>query len=443
MTLMKWRFVLGLGLLAMASVGSVARGADEDFRPLFDGKDLAGWVPVNVAPETFSVKDGVIVSTGKPTGVMRTDRPYENFILEMEWRHMQPGGNAGLFVWGDALPARGVPFTRGIEVQILDGRESDTYTSHGDVFAIHGAKLTPDRPHPSGSMRCLPSEKRAKPSPEWNHYRVTCRDGVLKLEVNGKEVSGGSKCSPRKGYICLESEGSECHFRNIKIRELPSSNPSAEETATVDEGLVSLYSGLDLRGWRSEPGHEGHWRANNWILEYDGKSEAKDKNLWTQKEYGDFVMVADWKLPGKPVPKARPVVLPNGDDATNPDGSRKTVDIPYAGDSGILLRGTDKAQINITCNTVGSGELYGFRVDKTMPPEVRVAAIPKVKADRPSGQWNRFVITFRKGKLTVVLNGDTVIDQAELPGIPARGPIGLQHHGDPVQFGNLFIKELD
>jgi hypothetical protein len=155
------------------------------------------------------------------------------------------------------------------------------------------------------------------------------------------------------------------------------------------------------------------------------------------------VLIADWRLPGKPAPRRRPVVLPNGDDARNPDGSAKTLEIPYAGDSGILLRGKDKAQVNITCNTIGSGELYGYRVDKTMPAEVRSGAIPKVKADTPPGRWNRFVITMKKDRVTVVLNGKTVIDNVQLPGIPARGPLGLQHHGDPVQFTNLFIKELE
>ena len=137
------------------------------------------------------------------------------------------------------------------------------------------------------------------------------------------------------------------------------------------------------------------------------------------------------------------MVLPNGDEARNPDGKIKTLEIPYAGDSGILLRGQDKGQVNITCNTIGSGELYGYRVDKSMPAEVRSGSIPKVKADAPLGKWNRFVITLKKDRVTVVLNGQTVIENVELPGLPARGPIGLQHHGDPVQFTNLFIKELD
>jgi hypothetical protein len=78
-----------------------------------------------------------------------------------------------------------------------------------------------------------------------------------------------------------------------------------------------------------------------------------------------------------------------------------------------------------------------------MPPEVRVGAIPKVKADAPPGQWNRFVITLKGDHLTVVLNGKLVIDEPSMPGLPARGPIGLQHHGDPLQFTNLFIKEFD
>ena len=180
------------------------QAGEEAFVPLFNGRDLSGWVNVNCAPNTFGVRDGMIVSTGVPTGVMRTAKMYENFILELDWKHLRRGGNAGLFVYSDALTAPGVPFTRAIEVQILDGNSPDgVWTGHGDVFAIHGATFVPDRPHPKGWMRCLPSEWRAKPAGEWNHYRVESRDGRLTLAVNGKIVSGGSNCVPRKGYLCL------------------------------------------------------------------------------------------------------------------------------------------------------------------------------------------------------------------------------------------------
>ena len=228
------------------------------------------------------MRDGMIVSMGKPTGVMRTDRQFENFVMELEWRHLQPGGNAGLFVWSDALPAVGVPFTRSFEVQILDGQNEPNFTSHGDVFGIWGAKMTPDRPHPAGWMGCLPSEKRARPSPEWNHYRVSCQDGVLKLAVNGKEVSGASGCVPRWVHL------PRVRRLGMPFPEPPHQGAAFDRAGSRGEGgarprLDLALLGVDLRGWRSEPGHAGHWRASDSVLEYDGHSTARDKDLWTEK----------------------------------------------------------------------------------------------------------------------------------------------------------------
>ena len=350
--------------------------AAENWTPLFNGRDLTGWTNVNCAPSTWTMRDGIIVSTGIPTGVLRTLRQYENFILELEWKHIKPGGNAGLFVWSAALTARGQPFTQSIEVQILDGRNSDTHTSHGDVFAIHGATLVPDRPHPKGAMRSLPSERRARPAGEWNHYRVECKDGRIALAVNGKFVSGGSNCVPRKGFICLESEGSECHFRNVRIQELPSSGAPAQ----IEEGFRSLYTGVDLSGWKQDAGHQGHWVPKDWILEYDGKGEAPDANLWSEMEFGDFVLIIDCRFPRKPQMPKLPVTLRN----------------------------------------------------------VSIA----LKEELRGGQWNRFIFTRKGDRLTVALNEKTVIESAPIPNVPARGPIALQHHGEPIQFANIYIKEL-
>ena len=79
--------------------------------PLFNGKDLTGWVRVNCHPETFFARGGEIITTGKPVGYLRTDRQYENFIAEFEWMHVNKTevGNSGFFVWGDALPGIGTP----------------------------------------------------------------------------------------------------------------------------------------------------------------------------------------------------------------------------------------------------------------------------------------------------------------------------------------------
>ena len=331
-------------------------------------------------------------------------------------------------------------------MQVLDGHETANYTSHGDVFSIHGARMKPDRPHPNGSERCLPSEKRAKPSPEWNHYRVECRDGIIKLAVNGKVVSGGSECKPRKGYLCLESEGSKCHFRNVRIKELPSSNPPppASEVAPLAEGFRNLYTGIDLTNWSDDLGHRGHWQPKDWVLDYDGKSEAKAKgkdaadagHLWTEKEYGDFVMICDWKLPAKLKKSKRPLIHPNGNEGPEEE------EFDDAGDSGIYLRGNDKSQVNIWNRAIGSGEVRGYRVDQSLSAEVREAVTPKIRADKPVSQWNRFIITMKGERLTVVLNGQTVVNNALLPDVPARGRIALQHHGDPIQFASIFIREL-
>jgi hypothetical protein len=447
---MSRRPLLLLACLCFLSPAQAADQSDKDgFVPLFNGKDLKGWVNVNTHPDTYYVKDNTIITTGKPMGFLRTEKMYENFILEFEWNHQprtdKKEGNSGMFVWADPIPAQtqGI-FARAIEVQVLVNLEYKnkkgeiTATSHGDLFSIWGATCVPDRPHPEKWARCLPSENRAKGFGEWNHYRVEAKDGRIELTVNGgKPVSGVSKCNPRKGYLALESEGNECHFRNLRIKELPTSNPKPEEIAMSGDGWERLYDGMDLKGWKVEEGHQGHWKpADSWRISYDGKAEGKDKDLWSQKEYKDFEMIADWRFPGKPKKVKWPKILPNGDDTT------ELIEVDDAGDSGIYLRGSSKSQVNMWCRPIGSGEVYGYRTDKKMPADVRAGVTPKEKADKPLGQWNRFHITMKGDRLTVVLNGKLVIDNAKLPGVAEKGPIALQHHGDPVEFGNLYLREL-
>src|SRR5580658_6325475 len=78
---------------------------EEGFVPMFNGKDLEGWVNVNCHPDTFFVKDDMVITTGKPTGYLRTAKHYENFIAEFDWMHIPPKpdevGNSGFFVWAD------------------------------------------------------------------------------------------------------------------------------------------------------------------------------------------------------------------------------------------------------------------------------------------------------------------------------------------------------
>jgi hypothetical protein len=279
-------------------LASAALAAEPEWVNLFNGKDLSNWINVNCAPETWKVEDGVIKCTGKPTGGLRTPRMYENFIMEVEWRHMKEGGNAGIFIWASPLASPGTPFLRAIEVQVLDNGYGNTesHTTHGDVFPIHGATMEPIGKR--NGMRNFPSEFRSKPSPEWNHYRIEGRDGKLRLSVNGKEVSGGDNCVWRKGYIGLESEGSPTEWRVVKIQELPGSTATPEQTADEAKGHRALYNGLDLKGWKTET--PDHWQPSDWRLVQ--KTGAPGKPLWTEEEFGDCEIILDCKSTGDEMP---------------------------------------------------------------------------------------------------------------------------------------------
>lgn len=217
------------------------RGHPPVSRP-FNGKDLTGWVNVNTAPDTWTVRDGMLICKGLPIGVMRTDRQYENFILHIEWRHMVAGGNSGVFIWseGTVRPGGG-RLPKGLEVQMLelewpklnpekDGTPRPIAYVHGELFGANGLKTTPDNPR---GTRSKSLENRCLGKGQWNTYDVVCVDGVVKLSVNGKFVNGVSQASIKKGYLCLESEGAEIHFRNIKLMELPPGITSPEQTAPV------------------------------------------------------------------------------------------------------------------------------------------------------------------------------------------------------------------
>ena len=209
-----------------------------EFRDLFNGKDLSGWINVNTDADTWRVKDGVLVCSGRPIGVMRSAKQYENFVLHIEWMHIEPGGNSGVFVWSGARPDPGTRLPDGVEVQMLEldwvnlnkrnGQIPPIAYVHGELFGVGGVKTTPDNPREERSKSI---ENRCKGRGEWNTYDVIAVDGVIKLSVNGKFVNGISRSTQRKGYLCLESEGAEIHFRNMKIMELPPGVTTPDQVA--------------------------------------------------------------------------------------------------------------------------------------------------------------------------------------------------------------------
>ncbi|MDX1929627.1 MAG: DUF1080 domain-containing protein [Pirellulaceae bacterium] len=350
---------------------------------LFNGKDLSGWVLVNTPPETWSVKDGMLVCTGKPIGELRTENMYHNFELELEWRHMVPGGNAGVFVWADDITSRGVPFHRSVEVQVLENAygNSQSHTTHGDIFPIHGAKMTPINGRGGGS-RAFPTEERSKPSPEWNHYRIVCNDGNISLAVNGKVVTQGKEASPRKGYICLESEGGIVHYRNLRIKELPETPVDAKDVAVSNRGYRSIYTGLNLNGWKVNEAAKEAWLAKDWVLAFDGR------------------------LPGE---QAR----------------METVEAMQLNGFVMDFRFTEKSE-QIAVTLPGSSDPLVFLAKGDSPYS---ASLEKV------GSWNRIEAIAKSGQVQFIINGKS----HELTRSLGKGSISIVPTG-PIELANIFVR---
>ena len=224
-------------LASLACTAAFAETPSMEWVDLFNGTNLTGWVDVNTSAETWKAEDGILKCTGLPIGVMRSEKQYENFILEIEWRHMKKKGNSGVFLWSDADP-KGGRLPLGMEVQMLeldwvngsDGkpRAHIGYIS-GELFGAGGLKATPDNPRGSRSMS---KELRCKGAGEWNKYVIVAVDGTVKLSINGKFVNSIRNSSKKKGYLCLESEGSPIEFRNIRIMELPPGILAESETVS-------------------------------------------------------------------------------------------------------------------------------------------------------------------------------------------------------------------
>ena len=301
-------------------------------------------------------------------------------------------------------------------------------------------------------------------------------DGVMLVDASGRThfVPRASIANRRGSELSLMPEGLHAgltmnQFADliayVESRKVDPRLPVAEPPPA---GFKPLFNGVDLTGWREYPEQpkrvgetalrslqggrpaggagemkrpEGrapqHWLARDGVLEHDGKAA----DLWTEGEFADFTLRFDWRWPEAPKWEHFPIIGPDSTEAKGPDGKPQTERVLDAGDSGVFLRGLRKAQANLFCYPVGSGEVWEYRTDLTLPEEVRRGVTPKRCADAPVGDWNRMEITVRADLLTVVLNGHEAISGARLPGLPPRGPIGFQHEHGRIQLRNICVVE--
>lgn len=403
----------------------------DGFVPLFNGKDMTGWVWNNSwkgRDGGYAVKAGVMVCDPSKGGNIYTDREFADFIFRFEFKLFKATNNGV----GIRAPLDGDAAYTGMEIQILDHDDPEyswikPYQAHGSVYGT------------------IPAERGfLKKNGEWNQEEIKVDGRTITVTLNGHVITQGHFDLARsegtldhqnhpglarsKGHIGFLGHGYNIEFKNLSVKEL---NKEPAKDNVPPEGFTALFNGKDLSGWKglvadpvqrakmtpeqlkeaqkkADESMRQHWNPVDGMLVFDGKGD----NLCTAKDYGDFEMLVDWKIKEK-------------------------------GDSGIYLRGSPQVQIWDLKNDnayVGSGGLYNNQKN---------AAIPLCVADKPVGEWNTFRIIMIGDKVTVYLNNKLVVDNTVLENYWERnkpiyptGAIELQNHGNTLYFKNIYVREL-
>jgi hypothetical protein len=434
-----------------------------NWQPLFNGRDLAGWRGDTAG---YAVEDGLLVCR-KGAKTLETEAEYGDFALTFEFR-LEASGNNGI---GIRVPPGGYPSRDGMEIQILDN-DGPLYGHEAEIAGAGKQRLTWLKPwQVHGSVYGIAPARTgaSKPVGEWNTETIIAVDDHVIVILNGTvivdtfvddmPVIDGSPHPgkhSRRGHIVLAGHDDRVEFRNLTVSDWSASPPTLRAAAPNEPppGFDPLFNGRDLAGWKglaasdaparralagpprdeaqakADATMKAHWSVVDGVLHYDGKGDS----LCTAKDYGDFELLVDWK-------------------------------IPPGADSGIYLRGTPQIQIwdpwdprveagrpapstpeawvsqFANGRNLGSGALWNNRQWRNMPLAL---------ADRKPGEWNTFLIRMVGDRVSVWLNDTLVVDRVKLEDywskgkepLPRADQIELQHHGSELFFRNLFIREL-
>lgn len=201
---------------------------------LFNGKDLTGWhtdVPAadkdpDIKP-SFIVRDGMLVSLGKPGGHLITDKKHENFRLELEYRFVNKPGNCGVLVHASTPRALYKMFPASIEVQMNSGHAGDFWCIAENIEVPDMEKRRPKGKNQKwggqqGDARRILNltDNSEKPVGEWNKMVIECPGDEIKVWVNGDMVNHGKNCTAKSGQIALQAEGVEVEFKGLTLTPL-------------------------------------------------------------------------------------------------------------------------------------------------------------------------------------------------------------------------------
>lgn len=450
---------------------------DEGFVPLFNGRDLTGWAGATSMYGVSEKEPGVLQcfpERRQPAGErgdLYTDRPYTNFILRFEYM-MPENGNNGLGIRME--PGKDAAYWGMCELQLLDDGGSEYYDSAakkdklkpyqytGSIYGVvPSLRDNFDRQIWGKEKNFAGGGSYARKVGMWNFAEVKVIGSEIEVYLNGYLITKGDVSKFRgdgdtpdgrkhpglhnaAGPIGWLGHGYNVRWKNIRIRELPADAKMGAvcplQTMKCPKGFTEYFAGKesDLANWKGVTTDEGfdnpkvrhaatkeklaemqlradrqmmeHWHVRNANLFFDGYKGGY--SLATARDYEDFEMWADWRI------------------------------MSVTGDSGLYLRGSPQVQIWDAHNqwNIGSGGLYN---NQKNPSKALVVA------DRQVGDWNRFHVVMRGDKVTVWLNGALVVDNVALENYWDRRrliypveQIELQCHGDPIEWRNIFIREL-
>jgi hypothetical protein len=232
------RMLLITPLIALLAAADAAIAPDKVI-PLFNGRDLSNWdvdVPARDAdpnaPPSFAVRNGMLVSLGKPPGHLVTKQAYRNYRLEAEYRFPGEPGNCGILVHASRPRALYKMFPQSIEVQMHSGNAGDFWVIQEDITVPDMETRRPRKPGEKwggaeGDARRILNltDGSEKPLGEWNTMIIEARDRSIRVWVNGQLVNEGFDATADHGKIAVQAEGTEVEFRKLELGPLPPQRP--------------------------------------------------------------------------------------------------------------------------------------------------------------------------------------------------------------------------
>lgn len=416
-------------LLMFVSIATaVENQPPKGFTALFDGKDLKGWKggttadPRKITPEQqaawdaeipkhWKVENGEIVSDGHGPHLV-TDKNYGDFEMWVDW-NLAANGDSGIYI-------RDLP-----QVQLWDPTNKEAH-KHGSDKGSGGLWN-------NQKAERWPSEVADKPIGEWNRMYVRMVGDKVTVILNDKKVVDNVVLENyfdrelpafAKGTIQLQTHGSETRFKNIFVREIPAEEATKILSEMTDEvGFEPLMNGKDFSGWIG---------ATDQYEIIDGGIQAKPGchgHLMTEKEYANFVVRLEFKLP----PGGNNGLAIRAPDAKQ-DPAGAAIELQVLDDSPEHYPDLQPYQAH--------GSAYGL--------------VPAIRGYlRPVGEWNYQETTVDGDRIVTYLNGYKILDadiaearKKPLDGHPhegakrTKGHFGFAGHDSPVAFRNVRIKEL-